>query len=144
MSITVLMGAGSVIEIGGPTTNFITDKIKLKAQIFLNGEQFFIKKVASELEKYYAPDTVNFEDIFHALEQIDTYKSVWGSRAAKEFAPAFGAFSQAKDSVFFQNDIFIQEAKDDLIKVVAEMIYAYDKDCLEKKKMHGTHNFFKT
>lgn len=123
---TIVLGAGSAIEIGGPRTDEITEAVKNVEQCFSNTRRFFIREISKVLEDYYSDQKPNFEDIFHALEQIRTYTTAWRKGTAKEFRPAFGAFVAPIVPEIFSDNIMINLAIDDLINCVAEIIFKYD------------------
>lgn len=125
MGITILIGAGAAIEIGGPTTFNITEAVCDKIQTYGETATPYIKDVAGQLSDYYNTEP-NFEDIYQALEQIDTYSIAWQNNIDKKFMPTFGAFSMPKNPKLFESNAHnILLAKRDLITIVADMINEY-------------------
>jgi len=124
MRATVFLGAGAAIEIGGPITSEITNAARKKVQTFLNRKKKFIDQVAKVLDKHYA-EPVSFEEIFHTLELISSYRIGWKG-ATKKCTPYMTAFTKPRLLRFFKDDIMLLIAKKDLIRTVAELIYKYD------------------
>ncbi len=132
MRLTVFLGAGAAIEIDGPTTNTITSKVRKKKQRFLNKSTAFIDRVAKVLDKHY--DTpCNFEEIYHVLEQINSFRTGW-SGASKKYTPYMTAFAKPGLTRFFKDAININSAKNNLIAVVAKLIDEYDSNYKTKSK----------
>ena len=84
---TIVLGAGSAIEIGAPTTKAITDEIRKenKYENYLihpesdNIEHFTaVNKIYEHLKVKY-PAEPNFEHIYHVLEMLYSYYWVWGN-----------------------------------------------------------------
>lgn len=85
MRLTTFIGAGAAKEIGGPTTPTITNEVRKKKQNFIDRSSNYIERVARVLDKHYNTPC-NFEEIYHTLEQIDSYKKGW-KNAAKQYTP---------------------------------------------------------
>ena len=70
--ITTFLGAGAVIDIGGPTSWELTKLVKKKKQSYLTSSpptikyRKFIKEIATELDKHNKGSQTNFEEIFHS------------------------------------------------------------------------------
>lgn len=82
---TIILGAGSVIEIGAPSTDKITEEItktnkyeNFIGHSFSATKQYFTatSKVYELLKAKY-PAKPNFEQVFHVLELLDSYGRVW-------------------------------------------------------------------
>ncbi|MFL3663008.1 MAG: SIR2 family protein [Flavobacteriales bacterium] len=127
MRLTAFIGAGAAIEIDGPTTNTITTKVRKKKQKFLHKSTAFIDRVAKVLDKHYD------KEIYHVLEQINSFRTGWGG-ASKKFTPYMTAFAKPRLTRFFKDDITINNAKNNLIAVVAELIDEYDSSYKTKTK----------
>lgn len=132
MRLTAFIGTGAAIEIDGPTTNVITTEVRKKKQKFLNKSTAFIDRVAKVLDKHYGTPC-NFEEIYHVLEQINSFRTGWGG-ASKRYTPYMTAFSKPGLTRFFKDAITINSAKDDLIAVVAKLIDEYDSNYKTKPK----------
>lgn len=128
MRLTTFIGAGAAIEIGGPTTNDITTEVRNKEQEYINTKTAFIDRVAKVLDKHY-DIPCNFEEIYHTLEQIQSYKTGWRG-AVKQYTPYMTAFAKPKLTRFFKDDqhddIILSKAKEDLIRIVAELVEQYN------------------
>ncbi|MBI3583462.1 MAG: SIR2 family protein [Nitrospinae bacterium] len=130
MRVTAFIGAGAIIDIGGPTTHDITNKVRsVQQDIFDTSAKCmvprpFIEEVAQHLSSFWGIEP-NFEDIFHALEMLDSCRVGWDIKAAKEFRPALSGFVDSIDDRFF-DQMALMIAKNDLIKTVAEQIDSYD------------------
>ena len=129
MSVTAFIGAGAVLNIGGPTTTALTNAIKLRQQ--WNGVPNSnvtvpaIQHIADALDSYYPrPTPSNFEDIFHAVESLISLRTGLAARAAKEFKPAIGAFV-VPTAAANHNDIVLSQACDHIIDEVANHIVQY-------------------
>src|SRR4051812_25371804 len=95
MSVTAFIGAGAVLDIGGPTTSAFTDAVRRRQQ--WNGAPGphvtvpAIEQIAAALDTYYGT-RANFEDVYHAVESLISLRAGLRPRTAKEFKPAVGAF----------------------------------------------------
>lgn len=114
--VTCLLGAGAAIDIGGPTTYAITEKVRNKNN--------FLKEICDILDQYYGQEGFHFEDIFHAIETLYSYAEK-GPRAVKKYKPVLGAFIDQKDSEFFNSYNLIQ-AKQIILEIIAEKITNYN------------------
>jgi len=124
LGLTTFIGAGAAIEMGGPTTETITTEVRKKKQNFIDRKTNYIEQVAKILDKHYNTPC-NFEEIYHTLEQIASYKKGWG-RAAKQHTPYMTAFTKPKFTKIFKDDLAILTAKRDLITVIAELVEEYN------------------
>ena len=137
--ITVFMGAGSAIEINGPTTDEITKIVKnIKIDTGNDFQTNFIKQVSGRLETYYNQQTVNFEEIFHAIERLNSYMYAWRSESvfnlkisketARLYKPALGAFLEptSETDKYFKNN-WIGIVLSAIISKVCTRIREYDK-----------------
>ena len=140
MRVTTFIGAGAAIEIGGPTTNRVTQLVREKEQTLIDKRINFIEHVAKVLERQYGQPT-NFEEIFHTLELISSYRTGWQG-AIKKFTPFLTAFAKPRLTRFFKDDLALNLAKRDLIKTVAELIYDYDSRYLVSGKNKWHVNFW--
>jgi hypothetical protein len=79
--ITCILGAGATIPIGGSTVASLTEDVCQKLQRTrdeISGDWHdvpFLSEVRSRLNEFLAPAESNFEDILHALETLDSYRS---------------------------------------------------------------------
>lgn len=135
------MGAGAVLNIGGPTTTVLTNAIKLRQQ--LNGVPNSnvtvpaIQQIADALDQYFAPESANFEDVFHAVESLISLRTGLTARTAKAFKPAIGAFA-TPTAAANHSAIVLNQASDHIIDEVANHIVAY----VNGFAPHATHQWF--
>src|SRR6266478_9076605 len=97
MRATAFIGAGAVVDSGGPLTSALTAAVRNRPQWTGNPRQLkattpAIQQIADMLDKYFAPGIANFEDIFHAIESLNSLNFGMTPKTAKEFKPAIGAF----------------------------------------------------
>jgi len=127
MSVTAFIGAGAVLNIGGPTTSNLTNAVKLRQQ--WNGVPNSnvtvpaIEQIAASLDAYFR-SSANFEDIFHAVESLISLRTGLTPTSAKEFKPAIGAFV-TPNAAANHNDIVLSQASDHIIDEVANHIVQY-------------------
>lgn len=132
--ITVLIGAGGCIDIGGPTTNTLTEEINS-----INCSNAYIfSSICSMLDCYYGPGNWNFEDFFHSLEMIKSQLAGWRPNTVKEYKPSLGAFVQPINSDVF-NDFILIELKQIIIDMVTRHINNYN----NRFEPDGNHKWFK-
>lgn len=128
---TVLVGAGAAIEIGGVSTSRITSDIRNTTQSILNPANVstptnrrFIDEIATALDNYFGVPC-HFEDIFHALEILDSCIHAGSPQTAKEFKPHFFPFFTASPQNWL--DTFaIMSAKRDLLETISNLVGQYD------------------
>lgn len=127
MRITAFIGAGAAIELGGPTTDLITQAVRNRKQGFFDKKIQFIDRVAKVLDNYYG-SPCNFEEIFHTLELLHSYKTGLYPSTVKMFKPPIGAFTKPRLTRFFKqtDEPWLSFAKSDLIQTVGEVVNQYD------------------
>lgn len=124
--VTALVGAGACIDIGGPTTVGLTDSIRGLSVFDSDGQNVnFIDQVAQQLNNYYRSSQCNFEDIFHTIEDLDSYAGGFRQSTVKEYKPVIGAFVNQLPGEWFNSDILIQSASI-IIEEIARQISIYD------------------
>lgn len=143
--ITVLIGAGGAIEIGGPTTNDITQKIIKHRIDLIDYKSGILKNVYKIIEKYYQPDIANFEHLMHILEMLNTYGKIFEDPAPYRIAvykPLLAPFIKPRYKRFFKGykDISVQLAMRYLIDIIADEIDHYNEDFI---KTENTYNWYK-
>lgn len=112
--VTCILGAGAVVDIGGPLTDRITQEIVKK--------NCLIAEIADKLDNYYGKDNYNFEDIFHVIESL---RSFTGKKSAvKSYKPAIGAFSTIESK--YMNSAELIKAEHDIINILSKLILKYD------------------
>jgi hypothetical protein len=142
MSVTAFIGAGAVLNVGGPSTSTLTTAVKNRAQWTGDPRNPHatipaIRQIADALDAYYAPEGANFEDIFHAIEGIGSVQIGLTARTAKEFKPAVGAFVGAGLTARYDS-IVLLGAVNDIIDEVAQHIMRY----VAGFQLAGAHQWF--
>lgn len=140
--ITALLGAGAAVDIGGPTSLQLTDKLLSQAQSPI------LKIIHDTLQGYFKRpgELVNFEDIFHAIEKL---YSLWGAQddlCVKKYKPHLGAFIPIKDIwtklAMTHPDIELLRAQEEIIEIIAAQIAAYDEAFFTLNKHTWFSDFF--
>ncbi|MCF6153496.1 MAG: hypothetical protein E3K38_14680 [Candidatus Kuenenia stuttgartiensis] len=158
MRVTAFLGAGACLDIEGPSTKDLTDLVRKKKQQFLDPftkqmiEAPFVEDIASQLDSYFAPESCNFEDLFHVLEMMSSYfrgrqKHIIG----KQYKPPLGAFitlncdkwltDKDKDAYMLSLGKLIT-AKKDILEIVAAQIYKYMKSFESNHKYRWFADFW--
>lgn len=121
--VTVLVGAGATIDIGGHSTDDLTKIIKdIKFEYYnLETKQSQPSNLLTEiydiLSKHYNNKSVNFEDIMHTLELLESY-------AGKSGKPAIIPFIKEMQRGF-SNRMELKKAIEIIIKTIAAKINEY-------------------
>ncbi len=123
--ITTFIGAGATIDLGAYNTEKITKEIIKKKQEFIDRKEFYIRKVARQLTKHYNA-TINFEDIFHALETINSFQIGWKANTDKKYKPCMTGFTKPLSKKLFTDDIILRRAIRDLIVTVTDIVNKYN------------------
>jgi hypothetical protein len=127
MKVTALVGAGAVLPIQGPSTQFLTNLVRATQQLGNNPAGVrtnFVEQVAQALDGYFRQGS-NFEDVLHALESLSSIERGWQPGTAKEFRPAVGAFVSPNDPRWFADPSLILSGKQSVLTVIAENVEAY-------------------
>lgn len=134
--ITILLGAGAMIEATGISTSSLTNSVIQKKQSFFNQysfkneQRYFLQELYTELCEFYPSDIFtskaikepNFEDIFYALEillSIITSIDHTGSDANNS---VLGLFLKIKNKYKDISELLIQRASDDLVGIIFNKI----------------------
>lgn len=141
MRVTALIGAGAAIDIGGPTTQQITEKVvnEIQGKYLKNKKQYTLKGIYKILNNFYRDRESNFEDIFHTLEMLSSYQTAWGDRTVSKFKPSICAFIKANRH-FTKYAPYIHFAQMDLLNTVAEQVDSYNEKYKETK--HGPNSWY--
>ena len=128
MNVTALLGAGAFLGVDGKSTPFLTQKVidlitEIKISAFCKESEPFIKNVANKLNEYWEPDKCNFEDVYHTIEMLFSYRYYVGK--GKPFMPPLGAFIN-RHKYFFNYD-YLKQSMIDVIKVLGDQVEEYDK-----------------
>ncbi|GIO97759.1 hypothetical protein J14TS5_28450 [Paenibacillus lautus] len=131
MRVTALLGAGASVDIGGPLSVDLTDRVRAKAQEIYDPKTEnidrvpFLNEVATKLDDYFSPEKSHFEDIFYALESLSSFTRGWRPRTIKKFKPHLGSLLSPNDERFF-DELLLLHAKRDLLSEVGDAINGYD------------------
>jgi len=132
--LTILLGAGAVVEISKVSTNSITTELLSSNKIRTSSKTLF-SKIYSDLlinNQKWDNYTPNFEDIFHGLEILEGLFTQ--DKAAPEFKPIYKYFTTINDD--YQQfdpykiyppkmDITLSLAFSDLLKIITDSIESY-------------------
>lgn len=146
--ITTLLGAGSTLdlvrsdEVITPTSGKIHDAIlELKSQTLNLGMYPVLKEIhdkvvevlrtvgSEEFKKVFPVDSLNFEELLHAVEMCYAYSSCWRNEYLHPGAyPEFGALIEPLEPIKKFQTIDFYHALDKAIKRIMEIVHAYDDD----------------
>jgi SIR2-like domain len=141
--ISVLIGAGATIDIGGPTTDELTEKVCQKKQLLFKGKSAILKSVAKQLNDYYNPNKINFEHLMHAIEMLDTYRDGWNNPGNLKYKPPIIPFIKPRFTRYFKdNSIGLLVAKQDIIRTIADEVNKYDHKFRKTKKYDWYKDFW--
>jgi len=150
-NVTILLGAGTPLEIGAPTTKEITQEI-IKPGKYINylakdiyGKQSYftaVEKVYNHLKNKY-PNEPNFEQLFHVMEMLESYDHAWSHDCkSPDIYPVFAPFVIPECGIIAHNEwdglsSLINQCQIDIMKMVNQ----YDKEYGEKKDTN--HQWYK-
>lgn len=131
--ITVILGAGTMMEVTTLSCSSITRSVidKHQEQFGANGweEVPFLQYVYDKLKAYYrGNESVNFEDIFHALEMWSSLKVTENEQAVKSFRSVFGMLSDLKEDFAQVSQTLIYKGTYDLIDTVIQNVAKFEND----------------
>lgn len=132
--ITVILGAGTMMDVTTLSCSSITRNVinKHQGQFGANGweEVPFLQFVYEKLEAYYAKgnESVNFEDIFHALEMWSSLKVIENEQTVKSFRSVFGMLSDLKEDFAQVPQTLIYKGTYDLIDTVIQNVAKFESD----------------
>lgn len=135
--ITVLLGAGAMLDAVDLSVKTITNKVIEKKQyVWIDGrgeEIPLLYNIYCELCKHYKneKDTVNFEDIFHALEMLESLKTAQRPKTVKAYRSVFGMFCEEKDFYKDIDPVDLFTGCQDLITLISDMVGCYEQDCFK-------------
>ena len=131
--ITALLGSGSTLQVGGPTTTALSEAVRKKNQ--------FIDEIGKRLDALLLPTQCNFEDIFDVLETLQS----WGTGSAPGTAPRY----KPREIPFLDHldprwldPVKILDAVRDLIETVAEEVEQSEKLFSPDKLHRWFRNFW--
>jgi len=130
--ITVILGAGAMMDVTTLSCNSITQSVinKQQGQFTTNGWEKvpFLHFVYDKLKAYYSQknESVNFEDIFHTLEMWSSLKTTEDERTVKGFRSVFGMFCDLKEDFAKISQTLIYTGTRDLIDTVIENVAKFE------------------
>jgi len=149
MRITVFLGAGMNLDIGGPSTDCLTCLVRRRLQQISkihNGKVEieyvnFLNQIAEKLDAYYSPHKCNFEEIFHSLELLYSFNRGWKpkTKVVSRYKPPECAFISPRDCKWFNEDM-IHPAQKEVISIIAERIFKFINDY----KQQENNSWFKS
>ena len=137
--ITILLGAGAMMDATTLSCNSITQNVIAKQQRVCRNGEFkvvpFLKYVYEKLKKYYskANEDVNFEDIFHALEMLSSLQTASDERSAKAFRSVFGMLCNVKEDFNHVSPDLIFVGIRNLIETVIENVAEFESKVFDEK-----------
>ncbi len=139
--ITILLGAGSSIETGAPTTDSITTALCDAEQSAFTPQHNvyivkFIRLLRNKLDKYYSPQNANFEDLLHTIESLLSLRVIGNEKAIKDFKPALFAFIHSFDRKFL-NQTLLYHARDEFYKTIPELVHDYSESFKSQIEQHS-------
>lgn len=145
--ITVLLGAGAMMDVTTLSCHSITEKVISKEQIQFGEGGWesvpFLSLLYDRLKEYYQREKeyVNFEDIFHALEMISSIKTAENGQAVKSFRSVFGMLCNLKEDFAGISQTLIYSSMRELIDTVIENVAQFEESVYEEDWFP---NFFKS
>ncbi len=139
MRISAFLGAGSSLELDGPSSSALTTAARKIKQVNLKSKydesgSFFINEIANKLDDYFGPERCNFEDIYHTLEMLYSYSRISNVRIKKQFKPVLGAFFDELEENWFDRDLLIY-AQRKLLETIGEEINRRE-NCFRPQEKH--------
>jgi hypothetical protein len=144
LKISALFGAGATIDLGGPSTPKLTELIRDPGRIVreVNGRSSkidkrkmetveFIDDIGIQLDESYPYKEADFEEIFHVIETLRSYKGGWCNKAVKGRKPPAAAFLSPRDLKWF-DDLLLLRASDELRRGIFERVKDYDADIFHR------------
>jgi len=122
--VTVLLGAGASIEVGGPTTSQITEAAQntiQKIRLPNHADRFPILNEITQVLKTHYKETATFEDVFHALELLQSFLVSDKETTVKYYKSAMPALFQLR-SEFTYDPAALRVAKQDILNIIADFI----------------------
>lgn len=136
--LTVLLGAGAMMEVTPLSCQTITEKVINQQQGEAINDKYVstpvLRIIYERLQEYYQDEkgSINFEDILHTLEMLGSIKTA-KSAQVKEFRSIFGMICDLKEEFQSLSGISINLAEQNLIDVVIESVAEFE-DCVNKKE----------
>jgi len=137
--ITVLLGAGAMMDVTTLSCYSITQNVIAKQQDVLRNGKWesvpFLNYVYEQLREYYSKDreSVNFEDIFHALEMLSSIQAANDEQTVKSFRSVFGMLCNVKEEFSHVSPNLVYAGMRNLIETVIENVAAFEADVYKEK-----------
>lgn len=148
--ITILLGAGSMIDFTSVSTKTLTEKIINNCKKYKINDsndnslvdaicnaflQIYHKEGSSSLKKLTKMDMItniiSFEDIYHVLELLPNYLNACGYKSNESAFQIFSKLNQEFENLKLQN---IYSAAHEIIRTINDEIYAYDSEYADRGK----------
>ena len=130
--ITVLLGAGAMMEVTPLSCPWLTGQVIAKKQGFLGQdgweERPFLAFVYQRLQAYYAGQSVTFEDLFHTLEMWSTLITAGNPGTVKAFRSVFGMLCDRKEDLAQIPHLLVYTGMRDLVDTVITQVAAFEED----------------
>ena len=126
-TVTALLGAGAVLDLGAPSTPTLTNAVRAAQQhLPQRTPTAFIAAVHAALQQIAPPGvSCTFEDVLHAIEMLESF--YWGQQqqSAWEYRPAICAFNPTLNRQFLDLPLLLA-AGTDLIETIGRQVIAFD------------------
>lgn len=137
--ITVLLGAGAMMDVTTLSCNSITKNVIAKQQVFFRDGKLeavpFLNFVYEHLKAYYSKESesVNFEDIFHALEMLSSLQTANNEKTVKTSRSVFGMLCNIKEEFGHVSPTLIYTGMRNLIETVIENVGEFESEVYKEK-----------
>lgn len=138
--LTILLGAGAAIDIGGPSTTKITDALrKFSILDFINLSRLhrirYIDKLYTELQSYFSSSAINFEDIFNLLEDLISYEKGKGHPPRYGSTPGINHFLEIRNTGYCKR-MRNYSALQLTIQRIVKMVWLYESRFRQNPAQH--------
>jgi hypothetical protein len=152
--VTAFLGAGSTLEIGGPTTKALTDAITAEPQTLFSAGQLLsllsaplghsnplaepttrvptdigtiplITIIRDILKQHYGKesDSINFEDIFHAVETLSSFRVGLVPGTHKLYRPSIAAFARPDAPPALFDQMLLTQSANHIIETIGKHVF---------------------
>lgn len=146
--ITILLGAGAMLDMTPLSCKYITNEVISKNQHYFSDGNLnaipLLNILYEHLKTYYPKeqDSVNFEDIFHTLEMWNSVLTSKNEQAIKPFRSILGMLCDIKKEYDCVNGTLIYSGMNDLVNSVIENVAKYETD-VHKQENSWFSSFFR-
>lgn len=122
--ITVILGAGAMVEATPVSTKSLTEKIINRCKKYtINGSESIVDKICSELKKTQLSDAVNFEIIYHILESLLNYHKQSNLQRVDSYYEIFSKLNSPFENISMP-DVFA--SINEITNAINDEIVGYD------------------